>query len=206
MSCADCSIVTRPPEALSSDPVVTSPARRGRPRRRAGPMAKVPGDQPIISLLSFQGHPREPPVRLRVSICPPWLPSRSLAWSVTPSGRPITRPPAVVCESRVGTESGPRHPGPFRPHPAARLCGPCTPRTEEHFPSGASRTVIFIASVDRSRSVTVLHRGVLPWQRASGRSSRTTVVARACTASVLACAPAPVAQSSRHVVVRVAQS
>lgn len=42
----------------------------------------------------------------------------------------------------------------------------------------------------------------LPWPRASGRSSRTTVVVHVCTDSVLVCAPVRAARSSLHVAAR----
>jgi len=81
--------------------------------------------------------------------------------------------------------------------PAARQCGRST-----------SHQVMKTSAACRSRTAVRVkeHKGEQPWQRASGRSSRITVVVHACTASVPVCAPVPVAPSSRRVAVRAAPS
>lgn len=124
-----------------------------------------------------------------------------------------TPPPRVVCDGlshrRMLPPQGPHRrmcvraasaPDHRAAASAARQCGRSTP------PAGISiRHENFSGPAGPVRPAAS-HRGEQPWQRASGRSSRTTVVAHACTASVPVCAPVQVAQSSRRVAVRAAPS
>ncbi len=80
--------------------------------------------------------------------------------------------------------------------PAALLCGmrirPWRPRG---WPPELEFTELATISTPSTPVRASTYRGVSPWPRASGRSSRTTVVVHACTASVCACAPGPAARS-----------